>query len=427
MSSLNILVVGKGGREHALAWKITQSPLVDKVFVAPGNPGMEWDDLNLVDISEDNFSALMEFYKEKNIDFCLVGPEAPLALGICDAFRKEGLNIIGANQGAAQLEASKNFCKEVLLKAGLKTAEYQFFNESAKAKEFIKSNPWQGNIVVKADGLAAGKGVVVCTKSTDALEALDFIEDMQKKAKQDFAVVIEEALIGKEFSAFALCNGNSFINFSSACDYKRLNTDINSPNTGGMGAYSPASWITEEDQNELQEIIFPNTLRAMQELGKDFNGFLFAGLMKTQKGIYVLEFNVRFGDPETQCIMPLIDEDIVPHLLKVAKMESFENQSLQLKKGYSVYVVQAAKGYPHGPIEKGLAIECKELPALKAEGAHTFFAGVAGSKEDLVSNGGRVLGINAVSKDLAIARELSYKWTEKIRFKNRQFREDIAK
>ncbi|WP_273758103.1 phosphoribosylamine--glycine ligase [Bartonella sp. AU55XJBT] len=416
---MNILLIGSGGREHALAWKIAASPLLKKLYCAPGNPATAEFGEN-VNLDIDNHPLIIAFCKAHSIDLVIVGPEAPLVAGITDSLNSANICVFGPTQKAAQLEGSKAFTKDLCRKNNIPTASYQCFNDAAKAKAYIHQ---QGvPIVIKADGLAAGKGVVVATTIEEALNAVDACF---KNASCDAGnkIVIESFLEGEEASFFCLCDGKIALPFGSAQDHKRVGDGDTGVNTGGMGAYSPAPIMTEEMvKRTLKEIVEP-ALKRMHEMGTPFKGILFVGLMITQKGPELIEFNVRFGDPECQVLMVRLKDDILPIFLAAAQ-GNLENKPLQWSEKVALTVVMAANGYPGSP-QKGTVIrnvdKVNTLPDVKV-----FHAGTALRNGELIANGGRVLNITATGKTITHAQKRAYEAVDCIDWPEGFVRHDIG-
>ncbi|KJR49585.1 Phosphoribosylamine--glycine ligase [Desulfosporosinus sp. I2] len=412
--SKRVLIVGNGGREHALAWKVAQSPELERLFVAPGNAGtILWN----VAISANDIGGLVEFALNERIDLTVVGPEDPLSLGIVDAFQEAGLRIFGPTQAAAMLEGSKSFAKTIMEGAKIPTAEWQVFEDSDQAKNYIKS--LGAPCVLKADGLAAGKGVIVAQDLETALQAVDEIMEggFGSAGKK---LVIEEFLEGQEVSLLCFCDGVSALPMVPVQDHKRALEGDLGLNTGGMGTYSPPPiWSSELEADVLRDLVEP-TLRVMQERGTPFSGVLFLGLMLTQKGPKLLEYNVRFGDPETQVVMKRLKSDLLPVLWACTEGRLAEVE-LDWKEEVAVCVVMAAQGYPL-TYSKGVPIR---LPEVRDE-AVIFHAGTQISGGQLLSSGGRVLGITADGKTLQEAREKAYSIVEQIEFPKAHYRRDIG-
>ena len=415
---MRVLVIGSGGREHALAWKIAQSPLVKKVFCAPGNAGTANVAEN-IDIPSDNVDALLQFATVTGIGLTVVGPEQPLVKGLVDSFEESGLRVFGPSQRAAEIEGSKVFCKDLMKKYGIPTARYESFDSPDQVKLFTKEDE---PVVVKASGLAAGKGVILCSNAEEARSAVQSI--MQEKAFGNAGdqVVVEEFLTGQEVSLLAFTDGKTVLPLDSAQDHKAAFDGDKGPNTGGMGAYSPALVFTEElKQQVIDEIMIP-TVRAMAKEGRYYRGILYAGLMLTESGPKVLEFNARFGDPETQPIMMRIKNDIVP-IFEACIDGTLAKQSLQWRQEPTVCVVMAAKGYPSS-YEKG-----KEISGLNSDEnrqAVVFHAGTKLENGKVLTNGGRVLGVTALGSDINQAIKNAYSAVDKIKWDGIHYRKDIG-
>ena len=415
---MKVLVIGSGGREHALAWKIAQSPLVKKVFCAPGNAGTANVAEN-IDIPSDNVDALLQFATVTGIGLTVVGPEQPLVKGLVDSFEESGLRVFGPSQRAAEIEGSKVFCKDLMKKYGIPTARYESFDSPDQVKLFTKEDE---PVVVKASGLAAGKGVILCSNAEEARSAVQSI--MQEKAFGNAGdqVVVEEFLTGQEVSLLAFTDGKTVLPLDSAQDHKAAFDGDKGPNTGGMGAYSPALVFTEElKQQVIDEIMIP-TVRAMAKEGRYYRGILYAGLMLTESGPKVLEFNARFGDPETQPIMMRIKNDIVP-IFEACIDGTLAKQSLQWRQEPTVCVVMAAKGYPSS-YEKG-----KEISGLNSDENRqvvVFHAGTKLENGKVLTNGGRVLGVTALGSDINQAIKNAYSAVDKIKWDGVHYRKDIG-
>ncbi|MGD6830535.1 phosphoribosylamine--glycine ligase [Sutcliffiella halmapala] len=413
---MRVLVVGKGGREHAIVWKLSQSPSVTEIFIAPGNVGMEGLGTN-VPIEETDTSALISFAKEKAVDLTVVGPEVPLLNGIVDAFVESGLQIFGPSKAAALIEGSKSFAKDLMKKYGIPTAGYETFDSYEEARVYIESKG--APIVLKADGLAAGKGVVVAMTDEEALEAIHEMMAESKFGEASSKVVVEEFLAGEEFSFMAFVNGKKVYPMVIAQDHKRAFDGDQGPNTGGMGAYSPVPHIPKEIVDEALETILIPAAEAMVSEGTPFVGILYAGLILTKKGPKVIEFNARFGDPETQVVLPRLESDLGEVFLKVLKQEELE---LEWSDEAVVGVVSASKGYPEA-YENGGVIEGIE----EVDGAMVFHAGTNRDEAGrLVTNGGRVLLVAAKDPSLVIAQQKVYEELGKVKSDNLFNRKDIA-
>ena len=416
---MKVLVVGNGGREHALAWKIKQSPLLTKLYTARGNAGI-WQIAEKVDIAPTDVEKLIDFAKKEKIDLTVVGPEQPLSEGIVDGFEKAGLKIFGHRKNAAILEASKVFAKNFMKKYGIPTAFYGTFDNEKDAVDFIKKMGTP--IVIKADGLAAGKGVVIANTEE---EAVDTVRDMFRGrfGEASKRVVIEEFLEGEEASYIAMVDGEKLVPMATSQDHKRVFDGDKGPNTGGMGAYSPAPVITPEIEKQILEKIMYPTLKGMKAEGREMRGFLYAGLMIGPKGINVLEFNVRMGDPETQPIMRRLESDLLQHMLDILDGKIDSVQPVWSER-WSIGVVMASKGYP-GKYEKGFEItgieKAEEDPDIVV-----FHAGTDLKDGKLVTAGGRVLTVTATGDTLIEAKEKVYKAVEKINFEGAHYRKDIG-
>ncbi len=417
---MRVLIIGSGGREHALAWRISASPLLTNLFVAPGNPGTAKIAAN-VPISPNDIPALVAFAKAQNIDVVVPGPEAPLVAGIADALAAAGIRCCGPSAAAAQLEGSKRFTKEIADTAGIPTADWASFTDADEAHDYIEEAG--APIVIKADGLAAGKGVVVAATLDEAHAAIAAIMEDRVHGAAGAEVVIEECLEGEEISVFALCDGLDALYLGSAADHKRVGDNDTGPNTGGMGAIAPAPWASDAViEASMTQIIRP-ALAAMAAQGMPFRGFLFAGLMVTEEGPKLIEFNVRFGDPECETLLPLLRSDLLTVLL-AATDGQLGNVDLQWQPGASATVMLCAKGYP-GAYATGSEIfgleEAAELP-----GVNIFHAGTKAEQGSVLANGGRVLAVNATGDDLRQAIERAYTAVNKIEWPDGFCRRDIG-
>lgn len=413
---VNILVIGSGGREHALSWKLSQSSKVDKVFTAPGNGGTE----NNVPIDVNDFDSLVEFAKKNNC-FTVVGPEAPLADGIVDMFAKSNLKIFGPSKDAAQLESSKIWAKNFMQRNGIPTAKFQIFDDPKKAEDYIHSLDY--NVVVKADGLAAGKGVIVCDSKDEAIAAINTI--LTKKAFGDAGdrIIIEERIDGIEASYIALSDGNVAVPMASSQDHKRVFDGDSGPNTGGMGAYSPTPIITDELAKTIQEKIINKTIDSMRKEGIEFKGFLYAGIMIRDNLPYVLEYNVRMGDPECQPITMRMDFDLYDYFAASVDGTLSSLPAPSWKRQYAVCIVLASEGYPESyPKDE----EISGLD-LVSDGACVFHAGTKKENGKVLSSGGRVLGVTALGDSLSSAISNAYAMAEKISWPHKFCRTDIGK
>lgn len=416
---MNILILGSGGREHALAWKIAASPLTDKLYCAPGNAGIA-QEAECVAIDITDHAAVIAFAKEKKIGLVVVGPEAPLCAGIADDLEAAGIKTFGPSKWAARLEGSKGFTKDLCKANNIPTADYQRFKDAAAAKEYVRAKG--APIVVKADGLAAGKGVVVADTIAEAEAAIDMMFGGGLGAPA-WEIVIEECLIGEEASFFALCDGETALPFGSAQDHKRVGDGDKGPNTGGMGAYSPAPIMTPEiNKRVMDEIILP-TVRALKAMGAPYKGVLFAGLMITKRGPQLIEYNVRFGDPECQVLMLRLMSDLVPALL-AARDGQLKNFDLRWYDETALTVVMAAKGYPSS-YEKGSIIGGLE-DASQLEGVEIFHAGTKTDGKHILANGGRVLNVCARGKTVREAQSRAYTAVDRITWPEGFCRRDIG-
>lgn len=415
---MKVLVVGSGGREHALCWKIAQRPDTE-VYVAPGNIGMV-DVATLVNIKVDDIAGLVDFAKAEGIDLTVVGPELPLTLGIVDAFQEAGLACFGPNKAAAKLEGSKAFSKELMKKYGIPTAAFDTFTDVDKAKAFVDEIGVP--CVVKADGLAAGKGVIICMTREEADKAIEDMLTDHAFGDASATIVIEEYMVGPEVSVLAFADGKSVLPMVSAQDHKRIFDGDKGPNTGGMGAYSPAPVYTEALSAEVNKTIIEPTIAAMAAEGTPFTGILYTGLMLTEKGPRVLEYNVRFGDPETQPIMVRMKSGIV-ELFQACVDGKLDEATLEWHDEAAVCVIMASGGYPASS-EKGVPIH--GLDDIAAEEAIVFHSGTAEKDGEIVTNGGRVLGVTAKDATIKGAIDKAYAAVEKINFDHMQFRRDIG-
>ena len=415
---MNVLLIGSGGREHALAWKIAASPLLTKLYAAPGNPGIAAE-AECVPLSLEDHDAIAAFCRDKAIDLVVVGPEAPLVAGLGDRLRADDIRVFGGSAAAARLEGSKGFTKDLCARFSIPTAAYGRFADAEAAKAYVRA---QGApIVVKADGLAAGKGVTVAMTLDEALEAVNACFDGYF-GSAGAEVVVEEFLEGEEASFFCLCDGKTALPFGTAQDHKRVGDGDTGPTTGGMGAYSPAPVMTPAMiERTMKEIVEP-TMRGMEELGAPFSGVLFAGLMISDEGPKLIEYNVRFGDPECQVLMMRLKDDILV-LMKAAADGQLAHMSVRWRDEAALTVVMAAEGYPATP-RKGTPI--RGLEAATATGAEIFHAGTASRDGELVANGGRVLNVTATGKTVAEAQARAYAAVDRIDWPGGFCRRDIG-
>jgi phosphoribosylamine--glycine ligase len=416
---MNILLLGSGGREHALAWKMAASPLADKLYCAPGNAGIA-QEAECVALDIADHAAVIGFCKSQAIDFVVVGPEAPLCAGIVDDLESAGIKAFGPGKWAARLEGSKGFTKDLCKANKIPTAAYERFKGAAAAKDYVRRKG--APIVVKADGLAAGKGVVVAETVDEAEAAIDmmFAGGLGERA---WEIVVEDCLIGEEASFFALCDGETAIALASAQDHKRAFDGDKGPNTGGMGAYSPAPIMTAEmNARVMEEIVMP-TVRAMAAIGAPYKGVLFAGLMITAQGPQLIEYNVRFGDPECQVLMLRLMSDLVPALI-AARDGQLKNFDMRWYDDAALTVVMSAKGYP-GSYKKGTVIEGLDA-AAQIDGVEIFHAGTKRDGDHIVANGGRVLDVCALGETVAQAQKRAYAAVDTIIWPDGFCRRDIG-
>ena len=418
---MKILVIGSGGREHSLVWKIAQSEIVSKIYTAPGNAGTMGLSEN-IPVKADDIDGLINFALENKIDLTVVGPEVPLVMGIVDEFEKKGLKIFGPSKEAALIEGSKVFSKLIMGKYGIPTAGFEVFDNPAEAKDYIKEKG--APMVIKADGLAAGKGSYVCKKEEEAEKAVDEIMIDKIFGNAGDKIVIEDFMVGEEASVFAICDGRNFITLPSSQDHKAIFDGDQGPNTGGMGAYAPAPVISERMLQQIEKEIISPTLDAMIEEDLPYKGVLYCGLMITSDGPKVVEFNCRFGDPETQVVLPLMENDLADILLKAVEGK-LDKINIRVKPRYAITVVLASGGYP-GSYEKGKSISGIE----KFENDENFIIFHAGTKfEDdrYLTNGGRVLNVTCHDDTLADVINSVYSRIDEIKFDKVYYRKDIGK
>lgn len=418
---MKVLIVGGGGREHAIAWKVAESPLVDKVYCAPGNAGIE-EVAECVPIGAMEFDKLVAFAKEKAIDLTVIGMDDPLVGGIVDAFEAEGLRVFGPRKNAAIIEGSKAFSKDLMKKYGIPTAAYENFTDPQAALDYLETAKMP--IVLKADGLALGKGVLICQNLEEARAGVKEIMEDKKFGSAGNQMVVEEFMTGREVSALCFCDGTNIVPMTSAQDHKRAKDGDQGLNTGGMGTFSPSPFYTKEVDEFCKKYIYQPSVDAMKKEGRTFKGIIFFGLMLTADGPKVLEYNARFGDPETQVVLPRMKNDIVE--VFEACIDGTLNQiELEFEDNAAVCVVLASDGYPV-KYEKGFKIHGLEK-FKDADGYYVFHAGTKFDEDgDIVTNGGRVLGVTAKGKDLKEARANAYKATEWIDFANKYMRHDIG-
>ena len=413
---VNVLVVGSGGREHAIGWKLSQSDNVDRVFHAPGNGGT----LNNVQISADNLDELAKFASE-NRCFTVIGPEAPLAMGIVDMFNEKNLKVFGPTKEAAQLESSKIWAKQFLKRNNIPTAAFEVFDDPVKAKEYVNKIGY--NVVIKADGLASGKGVIVCDSKDEAEKSIDMMLVDKKFGDAGNNIIIEERIDGIEASYIALSDGKIAIPMATSQDHKRVFDNDKGPNTGGMGAYSPTPIIDNDISQKIQEKIIDKTILSLRNEGITFKGFLYAGIMLKDGEPYVLEYNVRMGDPECQPILMRMDSDLFEYLVGSVEGTLENTPLISWKNKSAVCIVLASKGYPES-YPKG-----EEIFGLgnTFDDAYIFHAGTKELDKKTITNGGRVLGVTALGDTLEAAIKRAYDVTEKISWENKYLRTDIGK
>ncbi len=419
---MKTLIIGGGGREDALAWKLSESPHVTEIFTAPGNAGTLRYGKN-VDISPVDIEGLKRFAIDNSIDLTVVGPELPLTLGIVDSFRSAGLLIFGPTQKAAAIEGSKAFCKDMLRAANIPTADYETFSSAEEAKKYLSTARLP--LVVKADGLAAGKGVIICQTLAEATEAVTLIMGEMAFGEAGKRLIIEEFLEGEEASYLAITDGNGVAGLAPAQDHKAIFDGDRGPNTGGMGAYSPAPIITPQLEKKILSSIIKPLIKAMKDVGIVYTGVLYAGLMVSEDGVLkVLEFNCRFGDPECQPILMRLEDDLFEILCDAAKGE-LGDRVLRWSDKHSLCVVMASEGYP-GSYKKDLPISGLEEAGQMSD-VLVFHAGTRAEKGTVLTAGGRVLGVTGLGRDIREARTRTYEAVDKISFKGAYYRKDIAR
>ena len=415
---MNVLIIGSGGREHAIVWKLRQSPKLKKLYTLPGNPGTAELAENVSGISIDDHAAIVDFGKKKDIDLVIVGPEAPLAAGLADSLSGEGIRCFGPKRSAAQIEASKVFAKDFMARHQIPTARYATFRHLEEAVQYLGSVDHP--IVIKASGLAAGKGVILPETIDEAKVTLQsiFVEKAFGEAGDE--IVIEERLMGQEVSLMAFTDGTTVVPMLPAQDHKRLLDGDEGPNTGGMGAYAPTPIFTAEMLQEAMELVLKPAVNGLSSEGTPFVGVLYAGLMLTANGIRVLEFNCRFGDPETQVVLPLLETDLL-EIVEACVNGNLSDVNIHWKDGAAVCVVLASKGYPE-KVETGKSITIEELPNDMV----CFHAGTKTEAGKLVTAGGRVFGLTAWKNYIENAANLVYSNVTKVSFEGMQYRTDIA-
>ena len=416
---MKILVVGSGGREHALAWKISCDSTKPQIFCAPGNAGTASVATNL-EIGGEDICGLVAWSVEHQPDLVVVGPEVPLCLGLADKLTEKGIKVFGPNAAGAQLEGSKVFCKDVMNSAGIPTAGAESFTDSRAALAYVSKRDFP--TVIKADGLAAGKGVIICNDLAEAETAIREILDDKVFGEAGALLVVEDFLDGEEASILALTDGTNVVMLESSQDHKRVFNDDQGPNTGGMGAYSPAPVVTEDLKVVIMDTVLKPLVAELGARGIDYRGVLYAGLMISESGIMVLEFNCRFGDPETQVVLPRIEGDILPALIGCAEGK-LDASMIKWKPQECVCVVMASGGYP-GSYQKGKVID--GIKKAEDQGAIVFHAGTALKDGAVVTSGGRVLGVTALGDSLQDAVDLAYRGITKLAFDQAQYRTDIA-
>ena len=418
---MKVLVVGSGGREHAIVKSVAKSSRVTKIYAAPGNAGIA-ELAECVNIDVMDFDKMVDFAVEEAIDFTIVGPDDPLVGGIVDIFEAKGLKVFGPRRNAAILEGSKAFSKDLMKKYGIPTASYENFDNAKKAMEYLETADYP--IVLKADGLALGKGVLICNTKEEAMEGVKSIMLDKRFGTAGNRMVVEEFLVGREVSVLCYCDGTNIVPMTSAQDHKRAKDGDQGLNTGGMGTFSPSPFYTKEVEEFCEKYVFKPTMAAMKAEGRDFVGIMFVGLILTEKGPKVLEYNARFGDPETQVVLPRMKNDIID-VMEACVNGTLDKVTLEFEDNAAVCVVLASNGYPEA-YEKGKVITGFE----NFEGKDDYFVFHAGTKkteEGIVTNGGRVLGVTALGADLKEARAKAYEATAWIEFSNKYMRNDIGK
>ncbi len=418
---MDVLIVGGGGREHALAWKLNQSAELDTLYCAPGNAGIA-NIAKTVDISSSALEKLADFAESRSIDLTVVGPEAPLASGIGDVFEDRDLSIFGPGKKAAQVEASKVFTRRLTDEQGVPSPDYRVFEDAEQACTYLRSSSYP--LVVKADGLAAGKGSLICDSFEEAEEAVEKIMVDRAFGDAGERIVVEECLEGQEASLLAICSGTDLLLLSPSQDHKQIYEGDQGPNTGGMGAYCPTPFVDQQVRDKVVEQMFLPTLHALKKQNISYNGVLYAGLMLTQNGPRLLEYNVRFGDPETQPILQRMDSDLLPYLYEAANDRLDTLDPVQWKSQHALCVVASSEGYPKN-YDTGYKISGADDVGPSDE-AVVFHAGTAYRNGDLVTDGGRVLGVSALGDTLPNAQERAYEELKKISFRGMYYRNDIG-
>ncbi|MFP4698395.1 MAG: phosphoribosylamine--glycine ligase [Eubacteriales bacterium] len=418
---MKVLVVGGGGREHSIVWKIAQSSKVSKIYCAPGNAGIK-ELAECVTIKPTDVKTLIAFAKQNEIDLTIIGMDDPLMLGIVDAFQEEDLKVFGPSKAAAIIEGSKAFSKELMKKYNIPTAGYETFNNPEIAKEYLKKSKFP--IVLKADGLALGKGVLICNTLEEALDGVNTIMVEKKFGNAGDTLVVEEFMVGREVSVLAFCDGEHIVPMTSAQDHKRAKDGDKGLNTGGMGTFSPSPFYTEDVNKFCVEKIYKPTIKAMKSEGRAFTGILFFGLMLTQEGPKVLEYNARFGDPEAQVVLPRMENDLI-EVIEACIEGTLDKIDLKFTSDAAVCVVLASEGYPV-KYEKGFVIKGLDW-FRKQDEFYCFHAGTKTNHKEVLTNGGRVLGVVAKGDNLKSARKNAYKAVDKVKFDNKYYRTDIGK
>ncbi|SFR69441.1 phosphoribosylamine--glycine ligase [Anaeromicropila populeti] len=418
---MKVLIVGGGGREHAIAASVAKSKKVEKIYCAPGNAGIA-ELAECVDISVMEFDKMTAFAEKEKIDFTIIGPDDPLVAGIVDAFEAKGLRVFGPRKNAAIIEGSKAFSKDLMKKYNIPTAQYETFQSAEKAVEYLETSSFP--IVLKADGLALGKGVLICNTKEEAIEGVKTLMLDKQFGSAGDKIVVEEFLAGREVSVLCFCDGSTVKPMTSAQDHKRAKDGDQGLNTGGMGTFSPSPFYTEEVKSFCEKYVYQASMDAMKAEGRAFTGILFVGLILTEQGPKVLEYNARFGDPETQVVLPRMKNDII-EVMEACVDGKLNELELEFDNNAAVCVVLASEGYPEA-YEKGKVITGLEHFSDKEE-YFVFHAGTKAAEEGIVTNGGRVLGVTALGQDLKDARKKAYQATDWIEFSNKYMRNDIGK
>lgn len=418
---MKILIVGGGGREHAIAWKVSRSPKVKKLYCAPGNAGIE-EFAECINIPVSSHEDLSDFALSEKIDLTIIGPDDPLGAGIVDVFEKKGLRVFGPRRNAALIESSKVFSKNLMKKYNIPSAAYEVFDDPDKAIEYLRTSKYP--IVIKADGLALGKGVLICMDYDEAVEAVKTIMIEKQFGLAGSKLIVEEFISGPEVSVLAFCDGTHILPMTSAQDHKRALDNDQGLNTGGMGTFSPSPFYNKEVDEFCKKYIYQPTMDAMKAEGRDFIGILFVGLMLTKDGPKVLEYNARFGDPEAQVVLPRLKNDLV-EVFEACIDGKLNEVDLSFEDNAAVCVILASNGYPEH-YEKGFEIQGLESFS-GSEDYHIFHSATKKENDHILTNGGRVLGVTALGSDLREARKKAYKATEKISYKNKYMRTDIGK